>query len=178
MLFQQEGSSYAYLHLVDCYLLLAWHWQVPLSPLPALSKKLQSSRVMAPGPYGGYGPIGPATSPAVVVPYLAPNGTTVYPIMMSKSSVKPGPNSTVKVNYRGWLADGTEFDSSYSRGQPAVFELNKTISCWQQGLQTVPVGSKVKLVCPPATAYGANQVGNIPPNSTLTYEVELLEVMN
>ena len=64
------------------------------------------------GPYGGYGPIGPATSPAVVVPYLAPNGTTVYPIMMSKSSVKPGPNSTVKVNYRGWLADGTEFDSS------------------------------------------------------------------
>ena len=130
------------------------------------------------GPYGGYGPIGPATSPVVVVPYLAPNGTTVYPIMMSKSSVKPGPNSTVKVNYRGWLADGTEFDSSYSRGQPAVFELNKTISCWQQGLQTVPVGSKVKLVCPPATAYGANQVGNIPPNSTLTYEVELLEVMN
>ena len=97
---------------------------------------------------------------------------------MSKSSVKPGPNSTVKVNYRGWLEDGTEFDSSYSRGQPAVFELNKTISCWQQGLQTVPVGSKVKLVCPAATAYGANQVGNIPPNSTLTYEVELLEVMN
>ena len=61
---------------------------------------------------------------------------------------------------------------------PAVFELNKTIPCWQQGLQTVPVGSKVKLVCPPSTAYGANQVGNIPPNSTLTYEIDLLEVSN
>ena len=130
------------------------------------------------GPYGGYGPVGPATSPAVVVPYLAPNGITVYPLSQSNNTVKPGPNSTVKVNYRGWLANGTEFDSSYSRGQPAVFELNKTIPCWQQGLQTVPVGSKVKLVCPPSTAYGANQVGNIPPNSTLTYEIDLLEVSN
>ena len=132
----------------------------------------------ASGPYGGYGPVGPATSPAVVVPYLAPGGITVYPLSQSNNTVKPGPNSTVKVNYRGWLANGTEFDSSYSRGQPAVFELNKTIPCWQQGLQTVPVGSKVKLVCPPSTAYGANQVGNIPPNSTLTYEIDLLEVSN
>ena len=71
------------------------------------------------GPYGGYGPVGPATSPAVVVPYLAPNGITVYPLSQSNNTVKPGPNSTVKVNYRGWLANGTEFDSSYSRGQPA-----------------------------------------------------------
>ncbi len=130
------------------------------------------------GPYGGYGPVGPTNTPAVVVPYLAPNGTTVYPLNMSKSTVKPGPNSTVKVNYRGWLSNGTEFDSSYSRGQPAVFELNKTIQCWQQGLQNVPVGSTVKLTCPPSTAYGNQQVGSIPPNSTLTYQVELLEVMN
>ena len=64
------------------------------------------------GPYGGYGPVGPATSPAVVVPYLAPGGITVYPLSQSNNTVKPGPNSTVKVNYRGWLANGTEFDSS------------------------------------------------------------------
>lgn len=128
-------------------------------------------------PPGGSGPLGPATSPAVVIPYLG-NGITVYPLKTSQKTAKPGPNSKVAVNYRGWLADGTEFDSSYSRGNPVVFSLSETIPCWQQGLQTVPVGSTVKLVCPPATAYGDKQVGKIPPNSTLTYEVDLIDIMD
>lgn len=130
------------------------------------------------GPDGNVGPIGPASSPSVVVPYIGPAGITVYPVKLSNNTAKPGPNSTVKVNYRGWLQDGTEFDSSYARGNPAVFNLNQTIPCWQQGLQSVPVGSKVKLVCPPDTAYGNRQVGQIPPGSTLTFEVDLLEIMD
>ncbi len=130
------------------------------------------------GPDGNVGPVGPASSPSVVVPYIGPAGITVYPVKLSGNTAKPGPNSKVKVNYRGWLQDGTEFDSSYARGNPAVFNLNQTIPCWQQGLQSVPVGSKVKLVCPPDTAYGNNQVGQIPPGSTLTFEVDLLEIMD
>jgi FKBP-type peptidyl-prolyl cis-trans isomerase FkpA len=85
----------------------------------------------------------------------------------------------VKVNYRGTLADGTEFDSSYRRGQPAEFPLNRVIPCWTEGLQRMKAGGKAKLTCPPAIAYGSRGAGGvIPPNATLTFEVELLAITN
>ncbi len=84
---------------------------------------------------------------------------------------------TVKVNYRGTLADGTEFDSSYKRGQPAEFPLNRVIPCWTEGVQKMKVGGKAKLVCPPSIAYGDRGAGRaVPPGATLTFEIELLDI--
>jgi len=101
-------------------------------------------------------------------------------ITMLKDGTGASPKSsdTVKVHYRGVLVDGKEFDSSYGRGQPATFPLNRVIPCWTEGVQTMKVGGKAKLVCPPNLAYGSRGVpGTIPPDSTLTFEVELLEIV-
>ena len=89
----------------------------------------------------------------------------------------PTATDRVKVHYRGTLVDGTEFDSSYARNQPAVFPLNQVIRCWTQGLQKMKVGGKAKLTCPSATAYGERGAGGmVPPNATLTFDVELLGI--
>jgi FKBP-type peptidyl-prolyl cis-trans isomerase FkpA len=106
-----------------------------------------------------------------------PSGVTVTQITEG-SGAQPKATDTVTVHYRGTLADGTEFDSSYKRGEPAAFPLNRVVPCWTQGLQKMKVGGKAKLVCPPATAYGDRGAGPIPPNSTLTFEVELLKIGN
>jgi FKBP-type peptidyl-prolyl cis-trans isomerase FkpA len=93
------------------------------------------------------------------------------------SGKSPGPTDTVTVHYRGTLPDGREFDSSYKRGQPATFALNRVIPCWTEGLQRMKPGGKAKLVCPPSIAYGERGAGGvIPPNATLVFEVELLGV--
>ncbi|WP_301103298.1 FKBP-type peptidyl-prolyl cis-trans isomerase [Propionivibrio sp.] len=93
------------------------------------------------------------------------------------SGASPKSSDTVKVNYRGVLENGKEFDSSYSRGQPASFPLNRVIPCWTEGVQTMKVGGKARLLCPPSQAYGSRgSPGTIPPNATLTFEVELLEI--
>lgn len=93
------------------------------------------------------------------------------------SGANPVASNTVKVNYRGTLADGTEFDSSYKRDQPAEFPLGNVIKCWTEGLQKMKAGGKAKLVCPPAIAYGETSPSPlIPPNSTLVFEVELIEI--
>ena len=90
----------------------------------------------------------------------------------------PKSTDTVKVHYRGTLTNGKEFDSSYGRGQPATFPLNRVIPCWTEGVQTIKVGGKAKLVCPPNLAYGNRGVpGTIPPDSTLVFEIELLEIV-
>jgi FKBP-type peptidyl-prolyl cis-trans isomerase FkpA len=89
----------------------------------------------------------------------------------------PKATDAVKVHYRGTLANGTEFDSSYKRNAPATFPLNRVIPCWTQGMQTLKVGGKATLTCPPATAYGDRGAGAaVPPNATLTFEVELLAI--
>ena len=83
----------------------------------------------------------------------------------------------VKVHYRGTLLDGTEFDSSYKRNEPAVFPLSQVIRCWTQAVQKIKVGGKAKLTCPAATAYGERGAGGaVPPNSTLNFDVELLAI--
>jgi FKBP-type peptidyl-prolyl cis-trans isomerase FkpA len=90
----------------------------------------------------------------------------------------PAATDTVRVHYRGTLADGTEFDSSHKRGQPAEFPLNRVIPCWTEGVQRMKVGGKAKLTCPPAIAYGARGAGGvIPPNATLQFEVELIGIV-
>lgn len=97
-----------------------------------------------------------------------------------KEGTGPSPEKidAVKVHYRGTLNDGKEFDSSYSRKQPAVFPLDRVIPCWTEGVQTMKVGGKVKLLCPPNLAYGNKGVGGlIPPDATLTFEVELLGIV-
>lgn len=89
----------------------------------------------------------------------------------------PGNTDTVKVNYRGTLPNGKEFDSSYKRGKPVEFKLDGVIKCWTEGLKMMKTGGKAKLVCPPNIAYGDTGAGElILPGATLVFEVELLEV--
>ena len=99
-----------------------------------------------------------------------------YKILAEGSGKLPKATDSVTVNYRGTLVDGTEFDSSYTRGQPATFQVGKVIPGWTEGLQLMKEGSKWQLVIPPQLAYGARGSGRIPPNSTLIFEVELLAV--
>lgn len=90
----------------------------------------------------------------------------------------PKASDTVKVHYRGTLSDGKEFDSSYKRGQPATFPLQRVIPCWTEGVQNMKAGEKARLVCPPQLAYGSRGVpGTIPPDATLVFEIELLGIM-
>jgi len=88
----------------------------------------------------------------------------------------PLPTETVDVHYTGWLVDGTKFDSSVDRGAPAKFGLNRVIKGWTEGVGLMKVGAKWKLIIPPDLAYGASGRPSIPPNSVLTFDVELLSI--
>ncbi|OBW91838.1 peptidylprolyl isomerase [Gallibacterium salpingitidis] len=100
----------------------------------------------------------------------------LYRIEKEGDGVRPNPADTVKVNYRGTLIDGTEFDSSYKRNQPIEFQLNQLIPGWVEGISLIKKGGKIQLVLPPNLAYGDQQTGQIPPNSTLIFDIELLDV--
>lgn len=101
----------------------------------------------------------------------------VYRALKDGSGGSPAATDTVKVHYRGTFPDGKEFDSSYQRGTPAEFPLNRVIPCWTEGVQKMKVGGKAKLTCPSAIAYGARGAGGvIPPNAILQFEVELLGI--
>ena len=102
----------------------------------------------------------------------------VYRELTAGSGASPAASDTVRVNYRGTLIDGTEFDSSYERNEPAEFGLGQVIPCWTEGVQMIKVGGKAELVCPADLAYGQNGQPNIPANSTLVFEVELLAIVN
>jgi FKBP-type peptidyl-prolyl cis-trans isomerase FkpA len=98
--------------------------------------------------------------------------------MKEGSGASPKSTDVVKVHYRGTLPEGKEFDSSYKRGQAATFPLNRVIPCWTEGVQTMKLGGTAKLVCPPNLAYGSRGVpGTIPPDATLVFEIELLEIV-
>ena len=99
-----------------------------------------------------------------------------YMVMTEGDGAKPAATDRVRVHYRGTLLDGTEFDSSYSRGEPATFVLNQVIPGWTEGLQLMPVGSKYKFFIPSDLAYGPNGGRSIEPNATLIFEVELLGI--
>ena len=100
-----------------------------------------------------------------------------YEIIKLGDGIHPKPTQNVTCHYHGNLIDGTVFDSSVKRGQPASFPLNRVIKGWTEGLQLMPQGSKFRFFIPPHLAYGDRQTGpHIQPNSTLIFEVELLEV--
>jgi FKBP-type peptidyl-prolyl cis-trans isomerase FkpA len=102
----------------------------------------------------------------------------VFLSLKEGKGANPVATDTVKVHYRGTFPDGKEFDSSYKRGEPASFPLNRVIKCWTEGVQRIKVGGKAKLTCPSAIAYGERGAGGgeIPPNSILQFEVELLGI--
>lgn len=100
-----------------------------------------------------------------------------YEVIREGNGVKPGAASKVTCHYHGTLIDGSVFDSSVKRGQPANFPLNMVIKGWTEGLQLMPVGSKWRFFIPPDLGYGNRQVSaEIGPNSTLIFEVELIGV--
>jgi FKBP-type peptidyl-prolyl cis-trans isomerase FkpA len=101
----------------------------------------------------------------------------VYQSLKDGSGASPAATDTVKVNYRGTLTNGSEFDSSAKNGGPVAFPLNRVIPCWTEGVQKMKVGGKAKLTCPSSIAYGSRGAGGvIPPDATLVFEVELLSI--
>jgi len=100
----------------------------------------------------------------------------LYQVMKEGTGASPKATDTVQVQYKGTLIDGTQFDSSYDRGQPATFPLDRVISGWTEGVQLMKEGAKYKFVIPPQLAYGDHDSPTIPANSTLVFEVELLKV--
>lgn len=120
------------------------------------------------------------TAPGVqVMNVTLPNGTNCemqYVVITNGSGPMPKDTDQVSVNYRGTLLDGTEFDSSYRRGKPATFGVDRVIKGWTEALKHMPVGSKWKLFIPAELAYGEGGRPGIPPNSLLTFEVELISI--
>jgi FKBP-type peptidyl-prolyl cis-trans isomerase len=102
-----------------------------------------------------------------------------YKILTAGTGPKPTATDTVVCNYRGTLINGTEFDSSYKRGQPATFGVGQVIKGWTEALQLMPVGSKWQLFIPPSLAYGERGAGaEIGPDSTLIFDVELISIQD
>jgi len=100
-----------------------------------------------------------------------------YEVLAAGEGAKPGCDDQVRTHYHGTLIDGTVFDSSYQRGQPAEFPVGGVIAGWTEALQLMGVGSKWRLYVPSELAYGAQGVGSIPPHSVLVFDVELLAVL-
>jgi FKBP-type peptidyl-prolyl cis-trans isomerase FkpA len=125
-----------------------------------------------------------ASDTAAPTPAASSSGageTTASGLVIEKLVVGDGPSpkatDVVRVHYHGTFPGGEVFDSSVERGQPARFPLNRVIPCWTEGLQLMKVGGKARLTCPPGIAYGAQGAPpTIPPNATLSFDVELLGI--
>ena len=101
----------------------------------------------------------------------------VFESVQTGSGPTPKATDTVTVHYRGTFPDGREFDSSYKRGQPTSFPLNRVIPCWTEAVQMMRVGGKARITCPPQLAYGERGAGGvIPPNATLVFDIELVSI--
>lgn len=106
-----------------------------------------------------------------------PSGVSMEIHREGQAGAPPARTDVVRVHYEGSLSDGTVFDSSYARGNPAELPLDRLIPCWQEVLQQMKPGTLVHIVCPPETAYGRRGVqGRIPRNATLNFVIELIEV--
>lgn len=99
-----------------------------------------------------------------------------YRVIKAGAGKQPGPTSTVTVHYAGKMIDGSEFDSSIARGEPATFPLTNVIAGWTEGLQLMREGERVEFVIPADIAYGPEGKGSIPPDQTLVFQVELIKV--
>jgi FKBP-type peptidyl-prolyl cis-trans isomerase FkpA/FKBP-type peptidyl-prolyl cis-trans isomerase FklB len=123
------------------------------------------------------------SSQAFLEKAAAEKGATKTASGLIVTTIKPGtgaspkPTDQVKVHYHGTLTDGSVFDSSVQRKEPATFPLNRVIPCWTEGLQLMKVGGKSRLVCPSTIAYGDQGRPGIKPGATLVFEVELLEIV-
>jgi FKBP-type peptidyl-prolyl cis-trans isomerase FkpA len=120
-------------------------------------------------------PVAPAAPTPTVV---TTQSGLIFRSLKEGQGAAPKAADTVRVHYRGTFPDGKEFDSSYSRGKPTEFPLNRVIPCWTEGVQRMKVGGKAQLTCPPEIAYGARGAGSvIPPGATLNFEIELLAIL-
>ncbi len=123
---------------------------------------------------------GKATLPGEAVsgePTSTPSGLRYYDIHPGAGAAPSGPSASVTVHYTGWLENGKKFDSSRDRGQPATFRLSQVIGGWTEGVGSMAVGGKRKLIVPYALAYGPNGGNGIPPKATLIFDVELIRVV-
>ena len=139
-----------------------------LAPLLALAAGCTSS---APGP---------SRSAATGTAKTTTASGIVFESMVTGSGPAPKATDKVRVHYRGTFLDGREFDSSYKRGEPAEFELNRVIKCWTEAVQLMRPGGKARIMCPAAVAYGERGAGGgaIPPNTPLNFEIELLAIVH
>jgi FKBP-type peptidyl-prolyl cis-trans isomerase FkpA len=146
----------------------------PQTLVPALAALLAAGVALA----QGTAPAGPLADAAAEKGAVVTASGLVYRALEEGKGASPTASDTVRVHYRGRFPDGREFDSSYARGQPAAFPLNRVIRCWTEGVQRMKVGGKAKLTCPAAIAYGERGAGGvIPPNAILQFEVELLDIV-
>ena len=122
----------------------------------------------------------PSPQPGALTPPAVPDPTPAQfhiAILEEGNGPMPKATDTVRVHYHGSFPDGTIFDSTIESDQPFTVALNRVIPCWTHGLQRVKVGSKVRLVCPPEMAYGAQGAGTtVPPNATLHFDIELIAI--
>lgn len=147
-------------------------------PAPAAALALLTLWLLAAGPAAAQAKPDEALRKAAAEPGAVVTGSgLVYRAMKDGDGPQPTASDTVRVHYRGTFSNGQEFDSSYKRGQPLSFALNRVIPCWTEGVQRMKVGGKARLTCPSAIAYGERGAGGvIPPNATLHFEVELLGI--
>ena len=136
-------------------------------PTTPVAPALQQVSYSEPGPQ----------DPDAPVEFTTTSSGLKYRILRKGTGAQPGSADSVTANYRGWLDDGTEFDSSYQRGEPISFNLQQVIAGWTEGMQLVQQGGKIELEIPGDLGYGPRgSPPTIPPNATLHFIVELLDI--